>query len=84
MLREGLLRAALVVTHAWQVRDAVAAKISVQLRARTGTGAPEMLTFSYMMGGEQDAPVELRIGDSLYRLDRDDLLAFARAIAGKG
>jgi hypothetical protein len=25
----------------------------------------------------------LRIGDTLYRLDRDDLLAFARAIAGK-
>ena len=63
----------------------MAAKISVQLRARTGTsGAPETLTFSYMTGGEQDAPVELRIGDAVYRLDRDDLLAFARAIAGKG
>jgi hypothetical protein len=36
-----------------------------------------------MIGGEQDTPVELRIGDTLYRLDRDDLLAFARAIAGK-
>jgi len=67
------------------VRDAVAAKISIQLRARAGTaGAPETLTFSYTIGGEQDAPVELRIGDSLYRLDKDDLLAFARAIAGKG
>jgi len=67
------------------VRDEVAAKISIQLRARAGTpGAPETLTFSYMVGGEQDAPVELRIGDSLYRLDKDDLLAFARAIAGKG
>ena len=67
------------------VRDEVAAKISIQLRARAGTpGAPETLTFSYMVGGEQDAPVELRIGDSLYRFDRDDLLAFARAIGGKG
>ena len=67
------------------VRDEVAAKISIQLRARAGTpGAPETLTFSYMVGGEPDAPVELRIGDSLYRLDKDDLLAFARAIAGKG
>ena len=67
------------------VRDEVAAKISIQLRARAGTpGAPETLTFSYMVGGEQDAPVELRIGDTLYRLDRDDLLAFARAIGGKG
>ena len=67
------------------VRDEVAAKISIQLRARAGTpGAPETLTFSYMVGGEQDAPVELRIGDTLYRLDRNDLLAFARAIGGKG
>ena len=67
------------------VRDEVAAKISIQLRAKAGTpGAPETLTFSYMVGGEQDAPVELRIGDSLYRLDKDDLVAFARAIAGKG
>ena len=66
------------------MRDAVAAKISIQLRARPGTpGAAETLTFSYMIGGEQDAPVELRIGDTLYRLDRDDLLAFARAIGGK-
>jgi hypothetical protein len=70
-------------THTWQVREAVAAKISIQLRARAGTGSPETLTFSYMTGGEQDAPVELRIGDTLYRLDRDDLLAFARAIGGK-
>ena len=67
------------------VRDEVAAKISIQLRARAGTpGAPETLTFSYMVGGEQDTLVELRIGDSLYRLDKDDLLAFARAIGGKG
>jgi len=67
------------------VRDAVAAKISIQLRAKAATpGAPETLTFSYMIGSEQDAPVELRIGDMLYRLDRDDLLAFARAIGGKG
>jgi len=66
------------------VRDAVAAKISIQLRAKAGTpGASQTLTFSYMIGGEQDTPVELRIGDTLYRLDRDDLLAFARAIAGK-
>jgi hypothetical protein len=64
--------------------EAMAAKISIQLRARAGTGVPETLTFSYTTGGEQDAPVELRIGDGLYRLDRDDLLAFARAIGGKG
>jgi len=67
------------------VRDAMTAKLSMQLRAKAGTpGASETLTFSYMTGGEQDTPVELRIGDTLYRLDRDDLLAFARAIAGKG
>jgi hypothetical protein len=41
------------------VRDEVAAKISIQLRARAGTpGAPETLTFSYTVGGEQDAPVD--------------------------
>jgi hypothetical protein len=54
----------------------MAAKISIQLRARAGTGVPETLTFSYMTGGEQDAPVELRIGDTLYRLDRDDFANF--------
>jgi hypothetical protein len=47
-------------------------------------GCEDFNTFSYMTGGEQDAPVELRIGDTLYRLDSDDLLAFARAIGGKG
>jgi hypothetical protein len=45
-----MLRAA-ANTHTWQVREAVAAKISIRLRARAGTGAPETLTFSSRTGG---------------------------------